>query len=248
MQVPNFLKLENNSLLFNLDDWQFVYYVPEEFFDETTKNPIAEINGEYVSMIGLCNYAIFDKQGKRKMFNLFQYPTMMLCKPNEIEKVKDLVVDDGIEPGDYRLLKFNKGDEVVSQIRTPQLVNNAELVFKLMLISAKVPKGIRYSDGWKIFAESMKLNGKNFKLSAQLFGMIWMTVCRDPKDISKPFRYTEMKDDYGFKPISIKLTPKYVSPYTALTSENFDEGLMSAILMKDKEDIPYSPLEKVLTQ
>lgn len=248
MQVPNYLKLENNSLLFNLDDCQFVYYVPEDFFDETTKNPIAEINGEYVSMIGLCNCAIFDKHGKRKGFGLFDYPTMMLCKPNEIEKVKDLVVDDGIEPGDYRLLKFNKGDEVVSQIRTPQLVNNAELLFKLMLISAKVPKGIKYSTGWKEFSKSMLLNGKNYKLSAQLFGMIWMTVCRNPKDISQPFRFTDMKNDFGYKPISIKLTPKYISPYVSLTSENFDEGLMSAILMRDKEELPYSPLEKVVTQ
>ena len=248
MQVPNFLKLEGSSLVFNLDDCQFVYFVPEEYFDETTKNPIAEINGEYVSMIGLCNYAIYDKNGKRKMFNLFEYPTMMLCKPNEIEKVKDYTIDDSIEPGDYRLLKFNKGDEVVSQTRTPQLVNNAELLFKLMLISSKVPKGIRYSTGWKEFRESMRLNGKNFKLSAQLFGMIWMTVCRDPKDISKPFRYTDMKDDYGYKAVSIKLVPKYISPYTAITSENFDEGLMSAILMNDKDEIAYSPLEKVLMQ
>ena len=187
-------------------------------------------------------------QGKKKMFNLFEYPTMMLCKPSEIEKVKDYTIYPSIEPGDYRLLKFNKGDEVVSQIRTPQLVNNAELLFKLMLISAKIPKGIRYSTGWKEFSESMRLNGKNYKLSAQLFGMIWMTVCRDPNDISKPYRYTDIKDDFGYKPISIKLTPKYISPYVSITSENFDEGLMSAILMNDKKDIPYSPLEKILMQ
>lgn len=247
---PNFgfLRLENNSLLFNLDDCQLVFFVPENFFDDTTKNPVAEINGEYVSMIGLCNYAIFDKNGKKKKFDLFDYPTMMLCKPNEIEKVKDYVVDDGIEASDYRLLKFNKGDEVVSQIRTPQIVNNTELLFKILLLSAKIPKGIKYSEGWKEFAKSMILNGKNFKISAQLFGMLWLTVCRDPNNLARSYRFTDCNDEYGYKAMSIKMTPKYDSPYTAITSENFDEGLMSAILMSDKEDrdIPYTPLEKVL--
>jgi hypothetical protein len=56
-----------------------------------------------------------------------------------------------------------------------------------------------------------------------------------------------MKNMRDYKPIDIKMVPKFISPYTAITSENWDEALRAAILMKDKEDAPESPLEKVVT-
>ena len=56
-----------------------------------------------------------------------------------------------------------------------------------------------------------------------------------------------MNDMNKYKPINIKMVPKYISPYTAITSENWDESVRAAVLMKDKEDAPVSPLEKVVT-
>jgi hypothetical protein len=38
-----------------------------------------------------------------------------------------------------------------------------------------------------------------------------------------------------------------MSPYQAIVSENWDEAVQAAILMKDKEDGPQSPLEKIVT-
>jgi hypothetical protein len=44
------------------------------------------------------------------------------------------------------------------------------------------------------------------------------------------------------------MAPKYVSPYVAITSQNWDEAVRSAILMSDDvEKTPVSPLEKVVT-
>ena len=249
MEVPSFLKEEGDSLLFNLDNKEFAFIVSEQFFDGTSKSNIAEIVGQYVSMIGLCNWTIIDNNGKMGEIRLFQFPTMFLCKPYTIEKVKDLKID-GKDAGDYRLLKFRKGDEVVSQTRVPQLIDNVELFFKLAVITAKIPTAIPYDTGWQLFIESMDLNGSGFDLNAQLFGLVWSVLCRDPQDISREFRFTDMKDMHGYKPISIKLVPKYISPYTALVSENFDESIRSAVLMKDRkeEDLAYSPLEKIITQ
>lgn len=246
MQVPNFLKLEGEALIFNEEDKEFVFYVPENFFDSTSKNAIAEMNGQYVSMIGLCNWAIIDSKGKRGELMPFEFPTMMLCKPYVVEKVKGLALDYDKEPKDYRLLRFKKGDEVVSQVHVPQIMDNVELFYKLAVITAKIPTTIPYDKGWEIFLENMELNGSSYGLNAQLFGVLWSGLCRDPKDISRPFRFTDMKDMHAYKPISIKLLPNYISPYTSIISENFDESLMSAILMKDKEDLPTSPLEKVV--
>lgn len=247
MEVPKFLKLEGDALVFNEDNKTFVFYVPENFFNSTSKNAIAEINGQYVSMIGLCNWAIVDEKGARSKLMPFNFPTMFLCKPNKIEKVKGLKLDYDKEPKDYRLLHFKKGDEVVSQVRVPQIIDNVELFYKLAVITARIPTTIPYDKGWEIFLENMALNGSSYGLNAQLFGIVWAGLCRDPKDISRPFRYTDMKDMHAYKPISVKMIPNYISPYTSIISENWDESLRSAILMKDREDLPYSPLEKIVT-
>ena len=63
MELPNFLSLVDDSLVFNQDNKEFVFYVPENFFNDKTKRPIAEIIGEDVSMIGICNWAIIDSNG-----------------------------------------------------------------------------------------------------------------------------------------------------------------------------------------
>ena len=56
-----------------------------------------------------------------------------------------------------------------------------------------------------------------------------------------------MKNMNEYRPINITMAPKFVSPYTAITSQNWDEALRAAILLKDKKDAPESPLEKVIT-
>ena len=250
MELPNFLKLEGDSLVFALDNKEFVYYVPEIFFNDKTKKPIAAIIGEDVSMIGLCNYAIIDSNGKPGPIKNFKFPTMMLCSPYEIEKVKNFKLGNS-EPSDYRILHFAKGDKVVKQIRIPQIVDNAEMFFKLVVITSKMPETIPYDDIWELFIENAALNGIKYPFHSQLFGIIVSELCRDPKDLTKPYRLSSnsMKPN-GYKTISIKYLPKFTSPYVSITSENFDEALRSSILMSDmdEKDIPYSPLEKVIMQ
>lgn len=251
MEFPNFLSLNGESLVYNKEDGsELLFYIPEVFFDDSTKNPIARIDGEYVSCLGLFTWNIMKKDGTLGDYKLFNYPTMILCKPSDIDKVKSLSLGDNIEPDNYRVLRFEYGDEVISQIYVPQLPDNVELFYKLSVISSKIPKNIKYNEGWKIFLENAELNGINYKLSAQLFGILWSELCRDPDDISRPFRLSKYiyKDMNAYKAISIKMSPKYVSPYTAMISENFDEGLMAADILSTKSDkeILNSPLEKIV--
>ena len=248
MNVPSFLKLEGESLVFNLDDSEFLFYIPAEFF-ENTKNSIAIQDGEYVTSIGICCWAIVDKNGKRGKVNLFNFPTMFMCKPYMIENIKGLKLDEQFdEPGNFVVLHFKKGDQVISQVRVPKLITNSEIFFALMVMKAKIPTSISYDDGWKLFAENAKLNGFNYGLSSQLFGILWASICRDRNNVASPFRFAKSDNPHSYKPISIKIVPKFISPYTSIISEGWDESIQSAILMKDKKNLPYSPLEKVLMQ
>ena len=241
MEIPNFLKRSGDALVFALDG-ELVYYVPEEFFT----SDIAEVAGSYVSMIGVCDYAIVTPAGKVSDPKPFRFPTMFLCKPSNIEKVKKLRLGKTKVEKDYRILHFVKDDEVVSQVRVPQIIDNTEEFYKLMVITGKIPTTIRYDVGQDYFIENMELNGNSYGLTMQLFGILWAELCRDPNDPTKLFCQTAMKDMNGYKPASIKASPNYTSPYVALSSEQFDESLMSSILIDDK-DIKYSPLEKVVT-
>ena len=56
--LPAFLKRNGESLEFALDDSEFLFFVPEVFFDS---DKIASIVGNQVSMIGICNYTIINK-------------------------------------------------------------------------------------------------------------------------------------------------------------------------------------------
>lgn len=248
MELPNFLTLKGRSLVFNKDNSTFVFYVPANYFNNTSKVPIAEYKGQYVSFIGVCNYAIIDSKGKRGQIKPFIFPTMFLCKPGEIDETsgKNMSLDN-TEPSDYILLKFQKGDEVVSDIRVPQDIGNVEMFFKMMIITAKIPTTIPYDRLWELFYESANLNGLNYGLNIQLICLIISRICRDPDDISKLFCNTDMKDMKKYTEISIKNVPKYISPYQAITSENFDEALRAAVLIDDVDSTPISPLEKIVT-
>lgn len=241
MEIPSFLEQKGDALVFALDG-EFVYYVAEEFFD----TGIAEISGSYVSLIGVCDYAIISPSGKSSEVKPFRFPTVFLCKPYDIEKAKNIKIGKSNKEKDYRILHFKEGDEVVSQVKVPKIVDNAEDFYRLFVITGRIPTTIRYDVGHEYFIENGELNDISYGLNMQLFGIIWSELCRDPDDLSRPFCLTDMKNMNGYEPVSIKATPNYVSPYVALSSEQLDESIRSAILIDDK-DIKYSPLEKIVT-
>ncbi len=240
MEIPNFLRKVDNSLVFD-QEGELVYYIPEEFFDLR----IAEIIGSYVSLIGVFDYGIISPSGST-VVRSFNFPTVFLCKPSEIEKAKSIKVGKSKEENDYVLLHFHKGDEVISETRVPQVVDNCEDFYRLMIMTGKVPTTIPYDKGQDYFIQNGWLNGVDYGMNLQLFGLIWSEICRDPEDISKPFCMSGSKDMNAYKPVSIKLLPNYISPYVSLASEQLDESIRAAIVM-DEKDYQDTPLERIVT-
>ena len=239
--IPGFVKRKDDSLLFNIPDSELIYYVPEYYFT----NNIAQIHGPYYSLLGIFNYSIFDKNGKNNGLHDFNFPTIFLCKPYEVEKIKDVKLTKNVDSTNYRLLKFKYGDELVSNVKVPKIIDNVEAFFKTFIISGKIPTTIPYDKLHEYFKENINLNGSDYGINMQLFGIIISEICRSCSDESKPFRLSNISNMNDYKPISIKTVPNYISPYVSFTSENFDESIMAAMVMD--EDKP-SPLEKVLTQ
>ena len=141
------------------------------------------------------------------------------------------------------MLHFKNGDELICNINVPADVGNVEK-FVNLLIGGHLPDDIPYNEIFKYVINNANMNNFNYKVSAQIIGILLSELYRSSRDSSVPFRNSNYKDMLDYKAISIKAVPKFTSPYTAITSENADEAIAAAMTMtKSSAD---SPLEKVM--
>lgn len=246
MGMPSFLIQKGVSVLFN-EDGELLFYVPEVYFTDT-KLPLADIRGEYVNVMGVIDWALVTTNGKVSDAKRFYFPSIFTCKPDRIEKVKSLSLNNR-RAIDYRILHFKQGDEVISNINIPQDVANAELLLKSFTINGgKIPPSVPYDKMQDYIVDSLRINGNDYGIGKQLFGIVMSEVCRNSKDISEPYRYSKMPDQYSYTQIPMAMVAKFTNPYMAFTSENFDESIMASILLsQDPEtDKIETPLEKIL--
>lgn len=235
-RIPSFCKQEGESILFN-QDGELVFYIPEEYFNGRN----AEIIGERVMLMGIFNYAVFDKNGKHNGLKTFKLPTTFLCQPGEITKVKQVSLIKEQPVGDYRLLHFRKGDAIIVENPVQDVVN-AENFFRLFLITAKFPTTIPYDKLHTYFSKTAKLNGFNFGVNNQMFGILMSEICRDPNNEEIPYRLSGITNKNFYKPIALNMVPKYVSPFASITSENWDLAVVNAIIDKPGKKSPMEPI------
>lgn len=251
MQIPPFTKRVDDALLFN-QDGRLEYYIPEDYFG-TSKSNSATIEGSYVKLMGSFNYRIFNADGEPGKLMTFSFPTIFVCRPGKIEKKKNYQLAEHLDPTDYRIFVFFKGDQLITRCHVEQNIDNLSELFKLHIKTGKIPNTIPYDTLYKYPFEAMALNSGTYKVHSQAMGLLYSKICRDPEDISKPFRLSKAinKQMTGYVPISIKEAAKYISPFVSITSENLDESIMSSVLLSEdeKNGKPHkeSPLERVLT-
>ena len=89
----------------------------------------------------------------------------------------------------------------------------------------------------------MELNGSSYGMTLQMFGIVISEMCRDSSNPSRAFRHTKFTDQMSYRAISIKDLPKYISPSSSIGSENWDLGVVGAIMNPTNAN---SPMEKLL--
>lgn len=242
-KVP-FIKQKENTIFYS-GDGEFVFIVPELYFDKGRKCAIIE--GEFIRLLGTIDYTILknNETDVTKRLKKFFFPSMFYTKPGRIEKVKNLNIN-GISE-DYRLLYYsdNNSDEIISNIKVPQDIENVEILNNLFIKTGHINKNIPYDKLQDYFFESIRVNGNKYGVSAQLFGLVISEICRDPNNMNNPFRLSNAikKDMNSYYPISVKEVPKYISPYQSLISENWDDAVIGAIM---NDNNIKSPMEKIM--
>lgn len=238
--LPKFLKQKDDAILFN-GDGEFLFYVPESYF--SSKNAI--IVGTYVHLLGILNYTIVDKSGKTGELKPFSFPSFFLTKPSKIESVKNIQLLKVLEPADYKVLHYSKDDIIIVSTKVPEDIENVEKFYKIWAINGNIPNNIPYNELHEYFTEAIQLNGASYGVTSQLIGILISELCRSTKDESIAFRHSGSNNMTDYKSVSIKMAPKIVSPYSSITSENWDEAVVNAIINKNKYK-HTSPMEKIL--
>lgn len=239
MTFPGFLKKEKDKVLFNDSNKELIYYIPESYFDSKA----AVIIGEYVTLMGIFSYTLSDiKTNKNNGLHNFNFQSVFICKPTEIEKVKKIKLTKYSSIEDYRLLKFRKDSEPISSTKVPIGVANAETFFK-MFIYSRLPNTIPNDELPDYFINNIHINGADYNISIQMIGALIRETSRCINDPSKLFAYTDMKDMHNYQLIPLLSLPKLVSPFNAITSENWDQAVVGAIQNKNEVN---SPMEKLL--
>lgn len=251
-EIPPFTRREGNAIVFN-QDGSLEYYIPEDYFGSGASSS-ATIEGSYVALMGSFNYRLIKPNGDLGKLMTFTFPTVFVCKPNRIEKRKSIKLESHLLESDYRVLIFFKDDQLVTRCFVEQNINNIGELFRLHIQTGRIPNSIPYNDLYEYPFECMSLNSGEYGVHSQAMGLIYSKICRDPSDISKPFRLSKVINDSmtGYTPISIKEASKHISPFVSLTSENLDSAIISAILLSDDEKkgkIKHkeSPLERIIT-
>lgn len=238
MAIPSWLKKEGESVLYNGDGY-LAFFIPETYFDGKNSAK-AVIMGEYVNLFGILDYQLFTDNGKPNgPVRCFKFPTVFITRPSSIEKARNLKIVPWSDAQDYRVLKYEKGAQIVVSTKVPQDLQNVEFFYNLFL-GGNLPNTIPYDELYTYLTENIELAGESYGITNQLLGVVVSEMARDPNNLEKAFRNSNAQH---YKTISIKDIPKFISPYSAITSENWDEAVVSAIENKNTRDIP---MEKIL--
>lgn len=245
--LPSYLRMKDNSVYYN-GDGEFAFIVPEIFFSR--KHAIIE--GDTIYLIGVISYCknVKKPEDLSKNVKRFFYPSAFGTKPNRTEKVKNFKVSETARADDYRILYYgnNNEDQIITSVEIPEELSNVEEFFSIFVNTGKIPPGIPIDKLDDYFSESMALNGGSFGLSQQSFGLLVSELCRDPNDLSKPFRLSKMldKDKTAYVPVSIKAIAKLISPFTSVVTENWDEAVVNASII-DSDKAIDAPMEPIMT-
>ena len=240
METPSFIKVKNQSFVF-ANDGCFKFYVPEKFFD--TK--LAETNGEYISLFGILTYALFDKNDKPiGSLRTFKFPSTFITKPDDIEIIRGVKLIKNSKEQDYRVLKYYKDGMIVVNYEIVQDAVNLDKFYKALQYG-NIPNTIDYYELQNYFIRNIQLTGNSYSVSLQLIGVVISELSRSLKDSSVPYRLSGSNDHTAYQMINIREVPQDVSPFTALTSERWDDAVISSITTTNTKE---SPLERIMME
>jgi len=237
-----FSNIENQLIL---NTGYLTIYLPKYYFEDN----LAEIISGNIQTIGIFDFSHKkDKESKDEVFYNLLLPVNLLLKFSLYEE--NILSIRGREPEKYIILGVNAGDIFIDNLNIIQDVDNFKNFLKL-LNNAKLPHDIDYDNLFQVYLDALNINGVNLGVPSILLETSLSELVRNPKDISKPFRFIAgseknyNKTDY--KLTSLKSLASINSTFTALSFEDMNQSIISSI-RKNRENIKenISPVEQII--
>lgn len=227
-------------------------YISEDLFGEKdTTSAVAVPYGEGFKLVGIFNMRFFKSdEDKRESAPIctFNYPNTIITYPSgSMASSLQLFEDRPAER--YRILKYYMGD-VVMEAETVESVNNCTK-FLNMITRGKIPSTIGYAEFLKIWQNNFQINNFNAHVPAVVLQMIWAEMCRNPDDITKPFRMTWGQgnaDPNKYISTNMNNVAAATSVFSAMSFERVGEKIATSINMsRAGTEQRRSPVEEVIT-
>lgn len=163
----------------------------------------------------------------------------VVLKPGE-------VYEESIGSDRYYVLEFEPGDVVIESLTVPMDNNIGYYYYKEFTKYARFAWYFNEDDLLSVFDESKFYTGKSMGTSNQAVRVLYSLTCRDPKDLSIPFRYSESVKDPNVRPTVIGINnPGQLlnSTFSRLSSGYMSDNIVSGILNPDTK---VTVLEEVI--
>lgn len=225
-------------------------YIPDDLFGDPLKEAtVASEYGDGVRTIGLFHIRFFDSEDQdRESVKLatLTYPSMIDTFPSSKERKKLSL--NGQEPERYMIMKYNKGDILLSRHAQKNAIN-CEKMLKL-ITKGKVPNTIPYDEILFDWIKNFNINDTNPEVPGVDLQLILSVMYRAKNDPLIPFRKKAGKGDsmLDYQMLNMNEVSANTSVMSGLIFEHFKNKIASGINMtKGNVKQDKSPIEDVVT-
>lgn len=221
------------------------FYIPLSYFKDTAG--FATDNGDILSVLGIFDIYFFDNGNitDKKVMNLPSWIDLFVYSSEN-----GVVSLPGREEGvKCRIVKYFKGDKIMSN-RIVEDSENAE-TFLRFITQGKLPQSIPYDKSIQVWRKNQEVNSVNLGVPSVIEELILSVSYRDKDDFTKKFATVIGNNPnvspYDYKMASIRQICQYASAFTALTFEDMDSMITTA-LNRTREKTPEatSPIEDII--
>lgn len=219
--------------------------------DKETASAVAIQYGEGFKLVGLFNIRFFESEDVPRTsvkLRTFSYPNMIMTYPSDFS-IERLALREYDRPEPYVVMKYQMGDVIMMAEEVQQVSNCTK--FLNMITRGKIPSTIPYDRFENIWQKNFEINAFNPQVPSVVLQLIWSEMCRDPEDMSRPFRMVYGKgnaDPTSYLETNMNNVAAATSVFSALSFERSKEKLASSINMSlTGQEQRKSPVEEVLS-
>lgn len=155
--------------------------------------------------------------------------TKVTMKPGDI-------YEETIGNDRYYMLGFEPGDVVIESLTVPMDSNIGYYYYLEFTKYARIPWYLNEEQLLSVYDEAKFYTGKSMGTSNHAIRVLYSLVCRDPKNLDVPFRYSSQLADLTVKPRIIGINnPGQLlnSTFSRLASGYMSDNIVSGILNPD---------------